>query len=219
MVRGKVALISSVYGGYDQPVPLPQQDIDCEYVLVSDREYNTPGWRTVIEHRPGLHPRLAAKVAKCRPDLYADADYYIWLDTSFQIGTSDFASWCIKELGDNLIAQIVHPERSRILDESLVSRMMAKYQGLPVVEQAMYYIDQGYPDGFGLWATGLRVQRNDPLLKDFGDAWLREQVRWTYQDQISQPYLLWKMGISISGISCPLWHNGRFQIRSHASHL
>lgn len=215
----RIAVVSSLYGGYDTPAVHAPQDLAAEWVLVTDRIYNAQGWREVVEPRPSVHPRLAAKVAKCRPDFYADADIYIWIDASFQISSRDFLSWCVTSLGGNLMAQIPHPERRSIKDEADVSAMMAKYQGLPVHAQVESYIKNGYNDGWGLWATGLRVQRDDPLMWSIGDHWLREQMRWTYQDQLSQPYVLWSNGLRPVDLDGALWGNPRFSIRGHASNL
>lgn len=213
----KITVVSSLYGGYDQPTTPPVQDVECEWVLVTDQDYDVKPWRVVVEPRPQLHPRLAAKVAKCRPDLYAEADVYIWVDASFHIYSSDFVAWCAKSLLDTngLIAQIPHPDRIRIVDEADVSSIMGKYGSLPVHAQVMHYLRNGYVDGWGLWATGLRVQREDPLLHEWGDAWLAEQVRWTYQDQLSEPYVLWKYGIRPVDLDGPLRQNPRFGIKSH----
>lgn len=212
----RVAIVSSVYGGYDQPVPVPEQDIDCERVLVTDRPL-TGDWpgRVVVEPRPQIHPRLAAKVAKCRPDLYADADAYVWVDASFEITSPGFAAWAVSHLGQGPIAQIVHPARTSIRDEAEVSAGMTKYAGLPVREQAAHYIAGGYPDGWGLWATGFIVYRREQAIRDFGDAWLREQLRWTYQDQISEAPVLHSLGLKPVPVGGSLYRSQHFVIRNH----
>lgn len=215
----KIALVSSVYGSYDIPVAPAPQSTACEYVMVTDQDYGVEPWRYVVEARPQLHPRLAAKVAKCRPDLYADADVYIWVDASIQITSREFVGRCVEQLGGNVLAQITHPDRTRIYDEAEVSAGMAKYHGLPVREQAAHYISRGYPDGWGLWATGIIAYRRGRELAALGDAWLREQLRWSYQDQISQPPLLHDLGLRPSVLDGPLFPNPHFAIRGHRSEL
>jgi hypothetical protein len=215
-----VAVITSVYGGYDQPCAPVPQDTDCEFVLVTDQHYDCDPWKVVIEPRPQLHPRLAAKVAKCRPDLYADADAYIWVDASFAVNSTGFVSWCLTHLDHGPIAQIRHPDRQSIVDEANYSASMPKYQGLPVVAQAQHYVAGGFQDGQGVWATGLIVRRADGWpLQSFGDAWLREQTRWTYQDQVSEPVVLAEHGVRPVDMPGGLLTNQHFSIRSHASHL
>lgn len=187
--------------------------------MVSDRDHGVGPWRYIVEPRPQLHPRLAAKVAKCRPDLYAEADVYIWVDASFQITSHDFVGRAVEQLGNHFLAQIVHPDRKRISDEAEVSAGMAKYAGLPVREQAAQYLSSDFPDDYGLWATGLIVSHRSSEMREFGDAWLREQVTWSYQDQISQPFVLWASGLRPAPLDGPLYPNPRFHIRGHRSEL
>jgi DNA polymerase-1 len=49
------------------------------------------------------------------------------------------------------------------------------------------------PEGFGLWACGAIVWRNSDKARQFGHAWHEENVRWSIQDQVSFPYLVWKL--------------------------
>lgn len=208
-----IAVVSSVYGGYDIPTPPAPQDIDCDWILVSDRDYDCHPWKVIVEPRPQLHPRLAAKVAKCRPDLYADAEIVVWVDASFAITSPRFVSWAISHLDRGDVAQIPHPQRRRITDEARVSATLPKYRGLPVVEQADSYVADGYPDDWGLWATGLIAYRGKSR---FGDAWLREQMRWTYQDQLSQAPVLRSLGIRpVDMQPAVLFGHPHFALRGH----
>jgi UDP-glucose 4-epimerase len=216
-VMEDVCVISSVYGGYDTPCQLPAQDRPHDAILVTDIDYTVPGWTTLVEPREHMHPRMAAKVAKCRPDIYTDAKITIWVDASMQVTRADFVSWCVQQIGVHLIAQIRHPERQRITDEADVSSHMLKYQGQEVVEQARHYLAGGFPDGWGMWATGLIVRRTTAQTKLFGAEWLQQQVRWTYQDQISEPPTLAAMSLQPVDLETELWQSPFFSIRAHAS--
>lgn len=212
----KVAVVTSAYGEYDEPSVPVEQTIPVEYVLVTDRDHLAPlPWRTVFEPRPQLHPRLAAKVAKCRPDLYTDADVIIWMDASMEITSPEFAMWCVETLAEAPLAQIPHPERQCILPEASVSSVMGKYAGLPVLAQAESYIAAGHPRDWGLWATGLIVYNAGTWIRPFGDSWLREQVRWSYQDQLSQAPLLRIARMRPTGLPGRLWGHDKFAIRRH----
>jgi hypothetical protein len=209
-----VTIISSVYGNYDTPEYVPQT-VDVDWVLVTDGQTDVdPAWRQIIEPRPHMHPRLAAKVAKCRPDLYTESDVTIWVDASIVVRPR-FAQWILDELGDHPIAQIPHPQRTSIVDEAEVSAGMVKYQGQPVREQAAHYTRQGHQPSWGLWATGLIARHRTSPLQTLGDRWLTEQLRWTYQDQLSQPYVLHWSGIRPHDLTGGLWHHPHFTVRSH----
>lgn len=212
-----VAIISSCYGGYDTIGDVHEQDIDCEWIMVTDDPEPRDGWRWVYEPRPHLHPRMAAKVAKCLPHRYApSADVTIWIDASFQVVSPSFARWCVDHLGNADIAQIRHPARQSITDEANVSATMTKYQGQRVVEQARSYITgYDFPDGWGMWATGLIARRAGYGTEMFGEQWLLEQTLWTYQDQISEPFVLWLSKPTIVDLPLDLYRNGLFFMRAH----
>jgi hypothetical protein len=214
-----IALVTSIYGDYDTLEDPPEQDGVDEYIAVVDRPYDGCSlWRQVIEPRPHQHPRLAAKVAKCRPDLYTDAPFTVWIDGSARLRHQGVAFWAAAHLGEP-IAQFVHPERDDFHAEAEVSAGIEKYKGQTCLEQAGTYRKDGMPDKFGLWATGLIVRNHQALPVRFGNQWLVEQLRWTYQDQISEPYLLWRNGIDVSPLPGYLWNNDHVGFGAHASHL
>lgn len=210
-------IISSVYGDYDQPEFTPQSvPVDC--VMVTDGLTEIPeGWSTVIEPRPHMHPRLAAKVAKCRPDLYTSDDITIWVDASIVLRPR-FAEWVLDELDEHGLAQLPHPVRQSIVDEAEVSAGMEKYANQAVLAQATYYVQQrSHPPAWGMWATGIIARRRSTVNSTLGARWLAEQVRWTYQDQISQPFVLHDMGVRPHDLTGPLWHHPHFTVRGHRS--
>ena len=90
---------------------------------------------------------------------------------------------------------------------------MLKDQGLPVHEQAAHYIKAGHPENYGVWWTGLIVRRHG--CPDFGTPWLAEMTRWTYEDQISQPYVLGQAGLRPADIPIEWGSYQRFQLREH----
>jgi len=181
-----VAVVTALYGAYDPLKDQPPQDMAADWICVTDNpEVSADPWRIVHEPRPHMHPRLAAKVPKCRPDLYTDADVIIWLDASFLATEEWFVRWCVDQLGAADIAQIRHPHRDNITLEASASIRLDKYRGQMCRQQVDHYLAAGNVRP-GLWCTGFAVRRNTPEVAAFGDRWLLEQVRWTYQDQLSQ---------------------------------
>ncbi len=224
----KIAVVSSCYGEYDSIYAPPEQTVDCEWVLVTDsmpqlqpstRSYRHPSgmpessWQVRIEPRPQLHPRTAAKVAKCRPDWYADADIYLWIDSSIKILSAEFVQWATSFLEHGPLAMKLSRARKSIIAEAEIAQGMQKYQGLPVLEQAQHYLSKGYPDDWGVWGTGLMARCAE--CPNFGDAWLAEQIRWTYEDQISLPWVLWNMNLRPVDLSIDFDLSDMLAITSH----
>lgn len=200
-----VAVLSANMGGYDEPRRWPLQTVDHERVIVTDSpavvEHAAADGevdRCVFERRPHLHPRMAAKIPKCLPFEYTDADTVIWVDGSVQPTSEHFVQWMLANSSGPL-SMFTHPLRTRITDEATASDWMAKYQGQDVHGQVAHYLADGHPDDFGLWATGLAVHRRTNSAvwshSEFGESWLAEQVRWTYQDQLSLPVVARRMDV------------------------
>lgn len=196
-----VALITAIYDGYDELKPvLPQVGLDVEWICVHDG--NPPdaeaarGWTLVYEPRPGVHPNRAAKHPKYEPWKYSTAPVSLWVDASFRIVSDQFAMEATAGLTDEEpIAQFAHPWRDCLFDEAKESAALAKYAGEPVLEQAESYRAAGHPEGWGLWATGVIARRHTEAVRKMGWLWLAETYRWSFQDQISQPFALREKGL------------------------
>lgn len=197
----QVAIFTAIYDSYDALKPvLPQAGVDVEWICVHDG--NPPdtkaarGWTLVYEPRPGVHPNRAAKHPKYEPWKYTDAPVSLWVDASFRIVSDRFAVEATSGLtNEEPIAQFVHPWRDCLYAEAKESAGLAKYAGEPVLEQAESYREAGHPEGWGLWATGVIARQHTEAVRKMGWLWLAETYRWSFQDQISQPFALREKGL------------------------
>lgn len=194
-----IAVVSSWYGnGQDRIGPQPDQTIDAEWILVTDQPVVSDRWRVVHEPRPELGPRMAAKLAKFRPEIYTTAETVVWMDAACRF-TDAYGLERLLEWADNAsIAQWPHPYRDCLFDEAEASREVWKYGHQNLDGQVAAYRAEKMPERWGLWATGVIVRNgieSDPALAAFGQQWLNEQFRWTDQDQVSEPYCLWRWGL------------------------
>lgn len=138
---------------------------------------------------------MAAKRPKMMPWLYTDCDAAVWIDASFQLTGQGFHNWAVAHLQRDDFVVWSHPEgRNCIGQEAEVCYDFPKYRGQPIREQARHYFNDGMPRMWGLFACGTVGYRFTPEAKKVGAAWYREQEKWTLQDQISLPYLLWSSG-------------------------
>lgn len=189
-----IAILTAVYDDYDTLKAMPAQSVDCETIAVTDNpNLHAEGWDTVVyERRLGVHPNRAAKRPKCCPWNYTDADTVIWIDASFQCQSAFFAQEA-GQLGP--IAQTVHPDRDCIYTEGEYSTGLAKYEGEPIADQMRVYLERGHPQHWGLWATGIIVRQRSLNVEAFGNDWLTEIEQWSFQDQVSEPYVLRDHGL------------------------
>jgi hypothetical protein len=211
-----IALVTSIYGNYDTLTDPPEQEGVTDYIAIVDQPHAGANglWRQVVEPRPHMHPRLAAKVAKCCPGLYTDTDHTVWIDGSARLKHGGVAKWAVDSLGTAHAAHFAHPDRDDIYPEAIVSMGMGKYQGQPIMAQVDHYRARGLPVSSGLWATGFIAR---PSWSGVNVAWLSEQVRWSYQDQISLPYVYWQSFGWPIVFDGNLWGNDHVYFEGHAS--
>jgi len=214
------ALITAIYDGYDGLRPLPDGvAVDDAICVTDDAALVGRGWRTVYEPRYDLPPVRAAKRPKCCPWWYTDADVTIWIDASYTVRSTK-----LDELADVVtalrpIAQFRHPDRDCIYSEAVFSMQMGKYAGEPIDAQAAYYRDvESFPVGWGLWAAGVIVRRYTATTETFGEMWLAEINRWSFQDQISEPYVLHACGLRPYVLDGDYGNNRWFQLSVSERH-
>ena len=225
----KVALVSAIYGGYDAPNPLLENHGFDEAIIISDNpRTQANGWTTRVEPRGNLSPRLASKFPKFQPFDYVDADIAVWIDGAGRIKSPEYRQFCVDSLGDNDVMAWAHPERNPpperaarncLYDEALFCQDWLKYRDYPIPAQTAYYREQGMPENFGLWACGSLVWRNTTGAREFGRLWLLENIRWSIQDQVSFPYLVWKHQPKLIEFPVPQYGNDYIQWNFHRSEL
>jgi hypothetical protein len=188
------ALVTAIYGDYDALQPLPDTHGFDRAICVTDNPgLEAAGWEVLCKPT-GEAPILAAKLPKMRPFDFVTEDVAVWLDGSFIVKDRGWRDFCVNAVeGVDLVAW-PHPDtRGCLYKEAAFCDWWPRYQPYPIREQVEHYRSEGMPEGFGLWACGGLVWRNSDGAKAFGEAWLQEQYAWSIQDQVSFPYLLWKL--------------------------
>ena len=191
-----VSLFTAIFDRYDTPKPLPDgHGFDEAIMFVDNSVKPAEGWSSRF-HNNIVHPRLDAKRPKMMPFNFTNADICVWIDGSFEIVDIGFKDFCVDALGDKDFIVWQHPDiaiRDCLYKEAQFCQDWPKYKNQPIREQVEFYRSEGMPENFGLWACGTIVWRNTEMAKAFGEEWFMQNQRWSIQDQISFPYLVWKM--------------------------
>lgn len=216
----RLGIYTAIFGGYDtlkdQPV-IPFADYHC---FTDDPTIESDLWTVHRVQARYDHPRMAAKYFKLLPHkVMPDYPKTLWIDAGITLRRARrFARMALRTLDDHGIALFAHPDRPDVFAEAEFSRVMLKYRDLPVVEQVAHYRARGLPDGVGLYAGGILVRDSrQRRIRRLGRAWLRENEKWTYQDQLSLPYVLWRLRIEPAIIPFNLWENPFLGFVPHAN--
>lgn len=235
----RVCIYTAIYGAFDTLKPQPAQTVPADFICFTDTHGLGPvaPWHIVVRrHRLGNHPRMQAKYYKIlshrvfpggRPRLtetfpfglwrqLSRYDYLIWIDGSARIKEPHFAESVIAQIRDTGWAMFAHPKRQCIYDEAVVCAGLKKCENQPVIEQTEHYRTEGYPANNGLKAAGViarDARRTD--LAAVNEMWWRENLRWSYQDQLSLPVVLWRLGKGSDCIKGDLWRNDLVEWQRH----
>ena len=194
-INKPVLLYTTIFGDYTNLKPLPKQNVNFKAICVTDNPYlKAEGWEIKLVDKPekNLHPRMRAKYWKLFPWEIDNSEISIFIDGSILVQSNNFISHCITSLtGDMTLYR--HPSgRKKISDEVLCAAKLKKYIGCPMDEQVKSYYSNGYNDELGLFACGVMIRRHTPKVKKVMTDWWEENIKWTYQDQLSFPYVCWK---------------------------
>lgn len=196
----KIAVITSVFGGMDEPKPFAVQSLPEGFTC--DRFYFTEANSPPL---PNLPPRLQAKYFKTQshhiPDLERH-DIHVWIDGNIEVRNGGFVSAIIYPLFGNGFPKVsiqAHHERSTIseeiefiLDSMDNSYLRTRYSKQPLADEYAHYIAQGMPPTAPLYSCNVFARRVGKVSNDMWDAWWRLCIEWSWFDQSAFSYLAWQ---------------------------
>jgi len=240
----KAIIYTAIFGGYDEPKKHSPQDMSCDFLLFTDKNLRQRigDWRVIrVATDANMHPRMQAKYFKLmsheifprgrlslryvwhHPELWLSRRYdvCIWLDGGLMIKSPRFVHDMVRALDGAEWALFNHPDRDCIYEEAEVSLTMRKYQSLPINQQVASYRESVPPHG-GLYACGIivRAEPSSSEMQRLNRAWWDENVKWTYQDQLSLPFIMSRFpSCRPAIIDGNLWRNDWFTHAPHAADL
>jgi hypothetical protein len=217
----KRVIYTAVFGSYDALAPVsPPSGVDA-ICFTDDPAMKAEGWQMRVVEPDYPHPRTAAKTYKCMPHLYLpEYEQTLWVDGGFTIENPSFPDEALEYLNGSPMAMFAHPERDCLYQEAAYCKDWPKYADQNITGQVEHYRAMGHPEHWGLYAGGIIARcSNNPLVQLFGLLWFQENVRWTYQDQISLPYLLRKLDLLPTTFRQNLWDNNWGSWTNHTNRL
>lgn len=196
----KTAVCTSVFGGHDHHGHQIMIDgVDYYYITdgVSDppEQYNWKVIHSVLEDFP-YDNRRKSKLAKITPHYFeflAEYRYVIWIDGDMQMINSTFVPEILSYLQNGLVISPHFDGRDCAYGEATIRP--PKYQREPMDEQVEFYRSEGFPEHMGLYECGVMARdMTNPQVRELSDIWMDQNLTWSYQDQVSLPYCLWKTG-------------------------
>lgn len=184
-----------------------QNTLDAEFIAYSNSQINSISWKLLPPTNIFSNPRRNARWHKINSHLL-DYEYSIWIDGSMEIKQP--AEWFIKNyLKDADIATFRHPDRDCLYQEAEACSQFGFDDPQIIKSQVERYKKEGYPKKNGLAETKMVIRRNNKKVEEFNRLWLYEITNYSFRDQISFNYCVWKSGIKLNYIElitdAPIW--------------
>jgi hypothetical protein len=201
-MSNKIAFYTANIGGYDLFQDFFHFDKEIDYYCFTDNENvkSTNRWKVIYIHEKNFTQKQIARRLKAFPPFpLFDKDKYdiiIWADANFHQNKSLMP--LVNKLKGNDILVMRHPERNCIYKESQTCINSGLGDKETTLAQIKRYKDEGFPDNYGLAATGLIVRKNNLLTEMFNHLWLKEISENSHRDQLSFDYVRW------ASQSCPI---------------
>ena len=162
-----------------------------------------PAWQQrMVEPERGL--RRTARHYKACPHLYLDADVFIWVDGNVRL-LADPQEIVDLYLGNADLAIFRHPDRGCLYVEADFCAKHGKDSRRVLNRQTAVYRLEGMPTGWGLPETRCVIRRNTEQMRELGDRWWDELSKYSVRDQVSLPFVCWKMGVKWREIPGRCW--------------
>lgn len=221
-----VSLVTSIYGGYDEPCVPVVQDPPCDYQMVTDMDLGRfttlHPWR--LRAPDGLgeiaarDPRHAARYAKFTPGHVLDPvpDVAVWIDGRVVVTSPRFVAWALDQLGDADIAVWRHEFRSTTQAEAnaAAGEMPRKYLAADLAGHRSMH--EGQTDD-QLWRLTVMVTRINSRTHAAGVQVLDAMHEFPRSiDQIEFPYACRDHGVEVTELPGTIWdHGGMLHLRPH----
>lgn len=188
-----VCVYTAVLGGCPDELYEPPPFPGVRYVAFTDRP--APGWETPKRIDDEEDPRRAARFYKCLPHVVLPGEHLtVWVDGTHQVqaNMTQYVLDALKNLTADF-ATFKHRERVCLYQEVRACLQLQKDRPDLLLTQARRYESEGFPYYHGLCETPVVVRANTPSVRTLGQLWWQEIRQGSARDQVSLPYVLWKL--------------------------
>jgi Protein of unknown function (DUF616) len=198
-VNTRNVVYTAIFGNYDSLYPTPQHcGCDTDFVCFTDNpELRSSQWRMTLDDthfndEPALKNRFFKILAHRHLSGY---DNSLYVDGSIAIRK------CPCKLFDKYLARAPmaaprHQDRDCSYQEAEYCIDYRRADPDVVKDQMSSYRSEGFPPHFGMTENNILLRRHgDAGIRQAMEMWWQEYSRRIRRDQISLPFILWKLGI------------------------
>ena len=217
-IGNKIVIYTALLGGCDELLDPLQEIKGCDFVcFTDDPKLKSDVYEIILCKAKFDDPNRSAKIYKLLPHKFLPKyEFSLWVDGNVIIKLSNIELFIQKFLGKNNFAALSHPERDCIYDEYKVCLEQKRGEVDLMKKQIQDYRKEGYPSNNGLIAGTILLRKHMASeVRNFDEGWWKEVQKYSRRDQLSFPYVAWKMGLKYSIIDGVLWDNDYVKLVGH----
>lgn len=189
----RICIYTTLFGSIDDLLPVVGLVEGVDFICFSDRPRNNCGWEVRVVNPGMLSPNMNAKIFKILPHKFLDEyDFSLFVDANTLLlgRINALLSICLQS---GVFIMWRHPLRRDVYLEAVAIITAKRHEPKKLIEQLKVYSDNGLPHDTGL-VEGSFIWREhgNPSVKVFMEEWWQEIQKFSYRDQISLGYLMWK---------------------------
>lgn len=188
-----IAIYTCITGDYDELVDPLYCDNNIDYIcFTNNKNIRSRKWHVQYIENENIENVYLARYVKMFPDIYLKKyETSIWVDAKYTI-RNDLRKYVEQYGKDKPMLCFPHPERDNIYDEGKACIRYGRGKAEEIEIQMKHYKEMGYL-GDRLFDSGCIVRNHhDENVKKLMKSWWYELQEFSYRDQISLPYVLWK---------------------------
>ena len=207
-MSNKIAVYTSIFGGYDELIDDQLKVPGVDYICFTDRDLKSKTWEVRKSTSIYNDPNRNAKKYKVLPHRYLkEYNWSIWIDGNIKI-ISDFTTLCNGnpyKLYDHMkvfdARDCIYDEAQAILNLAKINSERFPEKGINnwkdnpnlIVNQMNKYSAAGCPKNNGLATTPIMVRNhNNADVIQQNEGWWDEIKHNSKRDQLSFNYISWK---------------------------
>lgn len=169
---------------------------DRPAVIPGTEEVSPPSrsWEQRIV-KTSYEPRKMARYYKTMAHkVLRGADVSVWVDANVRLL---LLPWIAAEqwIGKGDLATFGHPNRNCLFKEARTCRRLRIGDARQIAAQVKTYQEAGMPRDWGLAETRCVIRRHTKRMAKLNEMWWEQIQKHSVRDQISFPFVCWKLGI------------------------
>ena len=214
----KIAVITSIYGKYEilkEHENVRNKELFDWYCFTDNKNYKSTTWKiintpyhlintptynlknnynNITGHEKNMMSAKYYKTQAHKINLLKKYDYFIWIDGSILL-RNNFVNNILKLLQNNKNYDIIlynhSSTRKNVESEVNFCKDYPKYKKQYLLSQLDIYKQNKFEDTHLFELTSF-YRKNNNIINRIFDTWWLHNLAYSYQDQVSLPYVIWE---------------------------